>query len=329
MLKWRIEALHLKLKYTWKIARNASDEKLNFLVQVTDNTFSGFGEVAPNIRYGETPELLLQQYQVLLGAGLSDVTSMEGLLELLQEYPPANALRFGIEAAYLHYFCQHKGVAVHQLLGQPAPKPQPTCYTIPIMAPGEVQEFISKYNLTRFSSLKVKVNREGATDLVREVLRLTDKPVVIDGNESWQEPEEVLHFMTQLDSDRVLFIEQPMPATCVAGYAHLKPLSPVPLIADESVTDDADFGLLREQFHGINIKLMKAGGYLNAVRLLQQAQHHNLTTMIGCMVETTLGIWSAMQLSQAFSFADLDSFMVLEDEPFGLVQEKDGNILLK
>ncbi|WP_347158561.1 dipeptide epimerase [Pontibacter chitinilyticus] len=329
MLNWRIEALHLKLKYTWKIARSASDEKINFLVQVSDGTYSGFGEAAPNVRYGETPELLLQQYQVLLVSGLATVKSMEELLELLQEYAPANSLRFAIESAYLHYFCQHKSIAVHQLLGQAPPKAQATCFTIPIMEPGQVQEFISKYQLQRFSSLKVKVNREGATDLVREVLRVAETPVVIDGNESWQEPEELLAFLAQLDRDRVLFVEQPMPASCAAAYAHLKPLSPVPLIADESVTDAADFELLREQFHGINIKLMKAGGYLNAVRLLQLARQHHLTTMIGCMVETSLGIWSAMQLSQAFDFADLDTFMMVEEEPFKLVLEKDGLLYLK
>ncbi|WP_242922512.1 dipeptide epimerase [Pontibacter liquoris] len=329
MLNWRIEALHLKLKYTWKIARNASDEKVNFLVQVTDGTFNGFGEAAPNVRYGETPELLLQQYQVLLAAGLPNVKSMEDLLQLLQEYAPANALRFAVESAYLHYYCQHKGLAVHQMLGQAPPRPQPTCYTVPIMEPGQVQAFITKYQLNRFSSLKVKVNHELATDLVQEVLRVTDRPVVVDGNESWQEPDELLAFLSQLDRERVLFIEQPMPASCAAAYAHLKPLSPFPVIADESVTDAADFALLREQFHGINIKLMKAGGYLNAVRLLQLARQHHLSTMIGCMVETTLGIWSAMQLSQSFDFADLDSFMVLEQEPFGLVHEQEGALYLK
>ena len=62
MLNWRIEALHLKLKYTWKIARGASNEKINFLVQVSDGRYSGFGEAAPNIRYEETAEVLLQQY---------------------------------------------------------------------------------------------------------------------------------------------------------------------------------------------------------------------------------------------------------------------------
>ena len=329
MLTWRIEALHLKLKYTWKIARNASDEKLNFLVQVTDGTFSGFGEAAPNIRYGETPELLLQQYQVLLMAGLAGMKSMEDLLQLLQEHPPVNALRFAVESAYLHYFCQHKGIPVHQLLGQRPPGQQATCYSLPIMEAGRVQEFIQANNLNRFRSLKVKVNQEQGLDLVQEVLKATHRKIVIDGNESWQNPDELMNFLSALDPAQVLFVEQPMPASHAAAYAHLKETTPIPLVADESVTDTADFELLRTEFHGVNIKLMKAGGYLNAVRLLKEARKHGMMAMLGCMVETSLGIWSAMQLSSAFDFADLDGFLIVEDEPFQLVREQDGVLHLK
>lgn len=329
MLIWRIEVLHLKLKYTWKIARNATDEKINFMVQVTDGTFNGFGEAAPNSRYNETPELLLQQYQELLVAGLATVTSMEDLLDLLAENPPANSLRFAIESAYLHYFCQHKGLAVHELLGQKPPRRQTTCFSLPIMDPDEVQDFILDNNLQRFRCLKVKVNKEQAMDLVEQVLEVTDKPIVIDGNESWEDPYELLNFLNQLDSKRILFIEQPMPAALADAYMQLKDITPIPFVADESVTDNADFELLKLQFHGVNLKLMKAGGYLNTVRLLKEARTHGLMVMIGCMVETSLGIWSAMQLSAAFDFADLDGFLIVEDEPFGLVREQDGFLSLK
>lgn len=324
MLTWRIEALHLKLKYTWRIARNSSDEKLNFLVQVSDGTFSGFGEAAPNIRYGETSDLLLQQYQVLLMAGLASVKSMEDLIQLLTEHPPVNSLRFAVEAAYLHYHCQVKQIPVHQLLGQPMPHQQATCFSLPIMEPGQVKDFILQHNLQRFPCLKIKVNSEEGPDLLQEVLAAVQKPVVIDGNESWKDPDSLLRFLKTIDKQRVLFVEQPMPASEAAAYAHLKPLSPLPLIADESVTNDADFDLLRQEFHGVNIKLMKAGGYLNAVRLLKEVRKHGLIAMIGCMVETSLGIWCAMQLSAGFDFADLDGFLIVEDEPFKLIREEQG-----
>ncbi|WP_299759956.1 enolase C-terminal domain-like protein [uncultured Pontibacter sp.] len=329
MLKWHIEVLHLKLKHTVTSAHGTQTTKINFLVQVSDGEFSGFGEAAPDARYGETPELLLQQYKVLLMGGLPQVGSMEELLQLLEQHPPANALRFAVEAAYLHYFCQHKGLPVHQLLGQPVPQPQVTCFTLPAIAQGQVQAYIRKYNIERFRYLKLKVNPEHGTELVQEVIRATDQPLVLDGHESWQNPEELLQFLNSLERGRVLFMEQPMPAAKAAAYAQIKNISPVPLVADESVTDMADFQLLRTQFHGVSITPMRAGGYLNTVRLLQEAKKYGLMTVLGCGVETTLGAWSAMQLSSAFNFISLDGFLMLEEEPFGLVLEEEGVLYLK
>ncbi|AKD03521.1 enolase C-terminal domain-like protein [Pontibacter korlensis] len=329
MLKWHIEVLHLKLKHIHIISPNTPATKVNFLVQVSDGEFSGFGEAAPDLRYGETPELLLQQYKVLLVAGLPQVQSMEELLQLLEQHPPINALRFAIEAAYLHYFCQHKGIPVHQLLGQPVPQPQATCFTLAVTSPEEVQEYVLSQNLERFRYLKVKVNPEQGLELVQEVLHFTDQPLVLEGHERWLNPQELLNFLNALDRSRILFIEQPMPVAKAAAYAQLKNISPIPLVADESVTDMADFELLRTQFHGISITPMKAGGYLNTVRLLQEAKKYGLMTVLGSAIETTLGAWSAMQLSGAFNFVNLDGFLMLKEEPFGLVQEQQGVIYLK
>src|SRR5207237_992157 len=83
------------------------------------------------------------------------------------------------------------------------------------------------------------------------------------------------------------------------------------LFADESITNDADFSLLKEMFNGVNIKLMKAGSYYNSIRLLKEAKANNLQTMIGCMVETTLGITSAMNLCSVADYADLDSLCLI------------------
>ncbi|MDX5437100.1 MAG: hypothetical protein LPK03_07890 [Pontibacter sp.] len=329
MLTWHLEALHLRLKQAFTNRNGAGVEKINFLVQVTDGSYSGFGEAAPSLRYGETPELLLQQYKVLLMAGLPQVQSMEELIQLLEQHPPINALRFAVEAAYLHYFCQHKGIPVHQLLGQPAPQPHFTCYTLPLLESDEVQAFIQWQNLERFRYLKLKVNPESGLDLVAEVLQNTGHQLVLQGCESWHDPKQLIEFLQSLDQERVLFVEQPMPATKVAAYAQVKQASPLPIVADESVTDIVDFELLRSQFHGVKISMMKSGGYLNTVRLLKEARKYGLMAVLGGETETTLGAWSAMQLSSAFDFVELDGFLQLEEEPFGLVLEQDGALYLK
>ncbi|GHA52915.1 enolase C-terminal domain-like protein [Pontibacter akesuensis] len=328
MLIWRIEALDLKLQYSRSAAQAAGNGKINFLVQVSDGTYSGFGEAALALRYGETPELLLKQYKVLLLAGLPQLQSMDELLQLLVQHPPVNALRFAIESAYLHYFCQHKAIPVYQLLGQSLPQAQATGFTLPALEPWQVREFVQHHDLDRFQHLKVRVSPEAGMPLVHELLQVTDLPLVLDGHESWQNPDALLVFLESLDRRRVLFVEQPMPAAKVAAYAHLKNETPIPLIAEESLTDEADFDMLRTQFHGISIRLMKAGGYLNTVRLLQQAKNNGLLTVLNSVVETSLSTWSALQLSNAFDFVDLSGFLALEQDPFGLVKEREGFLYL-
>lgn len=327
MLTWHIEAKQLTLRYTWKISRNASDSKTNLFVRVANRQHIGIGEAAPNSRYHETPELLLAQFQNLLNSGLEYVRSMTELQTLLELHPVANALRFAVESAYVHFTCMQQRVAVSQFLGLAPAGSVPTIFSLPIMAPELIGDFILVNGLNRFHALKIKVNQTAAAALVRAVAQASSRPLIIDGNEAWTNPDDLIQFLQELKDLPVLFVEQPLPADEQEAYRYLKKYTPYDIFADESVTDQPDFSSLRDQFHGINMKLMKAGGYLNGVRILQGTRAHGLKTMIGCMVETSLGIWSAMQLCQGVSYADLDGFLILKDEPFGIVKEQAGNLI--
>ena len=117
-----------------------------------------------------------------------------------------------------------------------------------------------------------------------------------------------------------------MPAALAADYRYLRPRSTVPLIADESVTDTADFAEIVQQFHGVNVKLMKAGGFQQGIELLRQTRAHGLLPMLGCMVETSVGIAAALQISALAEVHDLDGFLIVKDEPFGLVTETGGSL---
>ena len=324
MLSWHIEAKQLELRYTWKISRNASDSKTNLFVRVADQQHLGIGEAAPNVRYQETPELLLQQFKHLLDNGLEFVRSLPELQTLLALHPTANALRFAIESAYVHFTCMQKQITVSRFLGLSPIQTVPTIFSLPIMEPALVGDFIKQNALDRFQYLKIKVNQQDAEALVNAVAAVTGQSLIIDGNEAWSNPDELIPFLLKLKDLPVQFVEQPMPAHEHNAYRYLKKVSPVSIFADESVTDQPDFELLQHEFHGINMKLMKAGGYLNGLRILNETRAFGLKTMIGCMVETSLGIWSAMQLCHGVSYADLDGFLILKEEPFGIVKEQQG-----
>ncbi|WP_026462734.1 dipeptide epimerase [Adhaeribacter aquaticus] len=328
MLRWHIEAKPLQLRYTWKISRNSSDIKTNLFIRVADRKHVGIGEAAPNIRYNETAENLTEQFDNLIDHGLELIRSLEDLQILLSLYPPANAIRFAIESAYIHYICQQKGLSVGDFLGINIPASVATSFSLPIMNPETVADFIKTNHLNRFASIKVKVNEEEGLDLIKQVAGVCHRPLIIDANEAWTDPEKLLVFLEKLKQYNIAFVEQPMPASSTDEYVHLHKHSPYNLFADESVTNQIEVEVLKKQFHGVNMKLMKAGGYLNGLRILEQAKAAGLKTMVGCMVETSLGIWSAMQLCEGVYQADLDGFLILKEEPFGIVQELGGRLYM-
>lgn len=333
MPTWSITPLTLPLRYVWKISRNASTTKINLLVRVAGQGCEGRGEAAPNVRYGETPELLHTQFAALQTQGLAEVGSLSELDTLLAAYPVAHALSFALESALVQWLAARAGQPVWQYLGVPAPVPAPTAFTLPIMAPGEVAAFLREQQAARFELLKVKVSATEGIDLLRELTRLLPgHSLLIDGNETWLDADGVLQFLEQaraLPGLNMRLLEQPMPANCADDYRFLRSRAGVPLMADESVTDTADFADIASQFHGVNMKLMKAGGFRRGISLLQQTRAHGLIPMMGCMVETSLGIAAALQISAMVDVLDLDGFLVVRDEPFGLVTESEGLLQLR
>ncbi|MDO7887083.1 enolase C-terminal domain-like protein [Hymenobacter cheonanensis] len=332
MTTWTLATHELPLSYLWKLSRNASAAKINLVLHATQAGATGRGEAAPNVRYDETPALLQAQFADLLAHGLAQADTLDDLTTLLAARPVAHALRFALEAALTHCLAAQAGQPVWQWLGVPEPSARvATAFSLPIMEPGEVAGFIARHHAERFRLLKIKVNREGGLDLLRAVAAaVPGRALLVDGNEAWPDADSLLQFLEQaapIPGLRLQLLEQPLPAACAADYRYLRPRAGVPLLADESVTDEADFEEIARQFHGVNVKLMKAGGYRRGIELLRQTRAHGLLPMLGCMVETSLGIWSALQISALAEVHDLDGLLIVRHEPFGLVREEAGELL--
>ncbi|MBF9237811.1 hypothetical protein I2I05_10435 [Hymenobacter sp. BT683] len=334
MPSWTLTSHTLHLNYVWKISRNSSATKTNLLLRVSGNGHSGTGEAAPNVRYAESPELLQVQFDTLQAHGLSAIVSLPELDALLAAQPVAHALSFALEAALVQWLaaCAHQ--PAWQWLGLPPPaRSVPTAFTLPIMAPGEVADFLRQQRAARFQLLKIKVNQAEGLDLLKAVAQaLPGHALLVDGNEAWPDADSVLRFLEQaatVPGLHLKLLEQPLPAAHADDYRYLRPRSAVPLLADESVTDAADFADIAQQFHGVNVKLMKAGGFRRGIALLWQTRAHGLIPMLGCMVESSVGIAAAMHVSALADVHDLDGFLIVKDEPFGLVGEEAGQVSLR
>ena len=321
MMTISLEAKTLELKFTWKIARNASDFKRNFFIKICDGDFEAMGEAAPNVRYGESAELIIVQFEQLQNAGLSQIQDVETLHSLFQKISTCNSLRFGIESAFINFWSRNE---VEKYLAIPKAKEISTAFTMPIMPIGEMCEFFKKHDLQRFKFVKLKINAENGIDALKEISKVSKQQIMIDGNEAFQNPDEVLTYIEFIEKYPIAFLEQPMPSSKIEEYKHLKPKSSVLLMGDESITDNPDMDSIAQQFHGVNMKLQKAGGYVNGLRIINEARKRNLKTMIGCMVETSVGIGSAMHLCANIDFIDLDGFLILKEEPFKQIKERNG-----
>jgi L-Ala-D/L-Glu epimerase len=133
--------------------------------------------------------------------------------------------------------------------------------------------------------------------------------------------------MPLLEEMGVAFVEQPLHPDDHEGLRLLCRRARLPIIADESCETAADIPVLLGAVDGINIKLAKTGSLREAVRMVHIARAHRLTVMLGCMLESTLGIAAAVQLAPLVDYLDLDGALLIANDPFiGPGMEEDGSI---
>lgn len=325
LFTFSIRQRNLVLKYPWKLSRNTSTQKTNFIVLCSNGKHTGFGEVAPNIRYQETPESIAEAFSKCTFPE-AKIPALEFDAWLAEKQLPA-ALSFGISAAYGDFVRQENQQSWESFLDLEVPAFVKTCYTLPIMDPGEIAGFIKNLNLNRFDWLKVKVHADEAFDLVNQTIKHSEnQALMIDGNEAWTNPDDLLRFVEKVKKKPILFLEQPFPANQIAEMEYAKKYMPFDVFADESFLQNPDWGALKRSFDGVNMKFMKAGSLSNGLNLLRQARHYHFKTMVGCMVETTLGMSFAYKAAALSDYADLDGYMVIQEEPFQLLSEADGKV---
>jgi L-alanine-DL-glutamate epimerase-like enolase superfamily enzyme len=318
-----LEKRHLDLKVNWKLSRNQTTFKENFIVHL-DNFQS---EIAPNIRYGETPDKIQEQFDLWLkNTDLSALTNDQNLKAALDKQPLFHSLRFGLESAYLASFAKSAGKNLGDYLGLPAPVAVETSFSMPIIPVNEIPEYLEK--IKRFTSLKIKVNAETAEEMLGEIKKHTNVKLRVDANEGWSDLDTFMRFQETLKGMNIELIEQPFPSSMAAEYRELKKKTPYTLLADESIEDVASFADLATQFHAVNIKLMKTGSLIKARDLILEAKRNNMTAMMGCMIETSIGISYGMLFGGMVEYVDLDGFLLVKDEPFKLVSEQNGILSL-
>jgi L-alanine-DL-glutamate epimerase-like enolase superfamily enzyme len=157
---------------------------------------------------------------------------------------------------------------------------------------------------------------------VRAARGVTDLPLMVDVNEWWT-LEEALDALPQLSELGVEYCEQPLKAGDEGGRV-LKERSPVPIYVDEDCHTLADVAACAEIAHGVNVKLAKSGGIREGIRIANAARALGLGVMLGCMLESGLGIAAGCCVAPLCDYVDLDGNLLLREDPWPGVAFVDG-----
>ena len=328
MIHWTIREVDIVPVFPWKIARSTTARRTNFIVQVESSGMGGQGEVAYGTHFGETRDLVLWKFEEFVGNCPPEVKGLEQLTNILDHMDLPLSLRFGIESSFVHFLAKLAGNQVWELLAMKQVTALKTSFSIPILAEGEMEEFVSKYQLQRFTALKVKISADYPAINLEALRRMYRGSIRLDANEAWRDPDAVLAFVAKVRHLGIELLEQPLVAHLHQEYCYLKTHCSIPLFADESLRDGRIDGNFAQGFSGVNIKLMKSGGYVNAIRQMREAREQKLQIMLGCSLETSLGISSAFNVAAGADLFDLDGSLLLQSEPFGLLCEENGRLFM-
>jgi L-Ala-D/L-Glu epimerase len=304
----------LRLAEPFRISRETSVAEEVLWVEVAHDGVSGFGEAQPQLHYGESipqAEQLLGDAEELLG---DDPFALEAIGTRLAELPGNHAAKSALDAA-LHDLCgKLVGRPTWRLLGLDRGGP-PTSWTIWLGDPDDMARRAERVD-PRFRRLKLKLGGRDALDVerVRAVRGVTELPLQVDVNEYW-ELDEALEAIPELATLGVQYVEQPLPAGD-AGGERLKRASALPIYVDEDVHTLATVAECAQRAHGINIKLAKSGGIREAVRMAHAARALGLGVMLGCMIESGLGIAAAAQIGSLCDHLDLDGNLLIAEDPW-------------
>jgi L-alanine-DL-glutamate epimerase-like enolase superfamily enzyme len=315
-------AATLRLQEPFSISRATDEEVEEIFVELELDGIVGNGEASPQEVYGESVEsaaAFLDGAEELLG---DDPFALEEIERRLAKKPGEMAAKAAIDSA-LHDLCgKLANQPVWRLLGLDRTGP-PTSWTIWLGDPDDMARRAERVG-DRFRRLKLKLGaRDGAdVERVRAVRGVTALPLQVDVNEYW-ELDEALENVRALAELGVEYVEQPLQVGHPDG-PRLKKESPIPIYVDEDVHTMKDVREAVERAHGINIKLAKSGGIREAVRMAHAARALGLGVMLGCMVESSLGIAAACQVASLCDHIDLDGNLLLADDPWEGVEFVDG-----
>jgi L-alanine-DL-glutamate epimerase-like enolase superfamily enzyme len=183
---------------------------------------------------------------------------------------------------------------------------------------------------TKFSDhpiLKMKVGFDGDVEAVGRIREVFNGKLRIDANEGWNEADAIDR-LSQLERFNIELCEQPIPSKHFNELRAVRRSSPIPVFADEDVSDAHDVAQLAGIVDGVNLKLRKAGGIRELMKAAAVARAEGLQVMIGCDHDTGVAATAGAHIASLMDFVDLDGPLLLEKNPYPGITYSKGQMTL-
>lgn len=322
------EIVRVKLRHTWTTVMSSSDYRDTIHVKLTRHGITGIGEGAPIVRYKESAETARTAINGVADfLKSSDPRSFHKVqAEVFRRIPHEWAAKAAIDIAMMDWVTQKMGIPLHRLWGiDPADAPV-TTFSIGIDNPEVTRQ--KTREAEAYPVLKVKVGLDTDEATIDAVRSVTKKPLRVDANEGWKSKEEAVRKIKWLETQGVELIEQPLPASMLEEARWMRGKVNIPIIADEACLHRDDIPKLANAFDGVNIKLDKCGGVLEAYRMITLARSLGLKVMLGCMISSSVTVTAAAHLSPLVDYADLDGNLLIANDPYRGVLVQKGKLIL-
>jgi len=320
--------VRLNLRHTWTTTMSSSAYRETVHTTYTRGGITGHGEGAPIVRYHEDPAGALKAAEsvrdLLLSANPMQFSKV--MAEVFHRVKGEWAGKAAVDIALMDWVGQKLGIPLYSYFGLDPRDTPLTTFSIGIDTPEITRQKTREAD--EFPILKVKVGLDTDEPTIEAVRSVTSKPLRVDANEGWKDKEEAVRKINWLATKGVEFIEQPMPAEMIEETAWVHERVHIPIIADEACQRASDIPKLKGAFDGVNVKLDKSGGMLEAYRMISIAKSLGMKTMLGCMVSSSCSVTAAAHLSPLVDYADLDGNLLIANDPFHGVRVEKGKLIL-
>ncbi|MBC8503799.1 MAG: dipeptide epimerase [Chloroflexi bacterium] len=319
-LTW--ESITLDLRSPFHLSYGVSEIRQSFWLRLADDEGWGEAAIPPYYKISESDMTDIWESASHCIEPFPD--DKDGVAEWVGSKGPAPA-RCALDLALHDRIARDRGLPLFKLLGLPAPTSTPTAFTISIESPEKMAERAK--SIPKYSIIKLKLGSND--DLARVAAVRAARPDVklyVDANAGWT-VDEAIERIKELEPYNLELIEQPLPKEDIAEMGYIQKHTAIPIVADESVQvmDDIE-ALGAAGVKGVNLKLMKIGGLAPALKMLQRARELGMKIMLGCMVETSLGVTAMAHISALADWVDLDAPLLIKNDPFDGVSYENGEI---